>query len=286
MIRLAVLSDIHGNLPALEAVLSDLCHAEVDHIIVAGDVVNWGPFSAEVMERLAAEKCVITRGNNELYLTDWQTPRAPQGWSHFTIPPYTIDQLGKHWMSVISTWPDSLSLRFREAPAIKVAHGTPRSHFEPLTPISTDVEISEMLSGVEETTIILAHTHLALDRQVGSWHILNSGSAGVPLDGNVGTATYMIVEGDDEGWRASLHRVPFDVERLLDAFKTTRFVEQTGIIGQLVVEEFRTARLEVAPFLNWLRACHPGAEPSYALFEQFTSVNKWDYMLPAYQINR
>jgi hypothetical protein len=142
-----------------------------------------------------------------------------------------------------------------------------------------------MLAGVEESTVILAHTHLALDRQVGSWHILNSGSVGVPLDGNVGIATYMIVEGDDQGWRATLHRVPFDVDRLLDAFKTTRFVEQTGIIGQLVVEEFRTARLEVDPFVTWLRTCHPGEEPSQALLEQFATVNKWDYTLPAYRIN-
>ena len=85
------------------------------------DVVNWGPFSAEVMERLSREQCAFIRGNNELYLTDWQTPRAPQNWIHYTVPPFTIAQLGKHWMNVIAAWPDFLSLRFREASAVRVS---------------------------------------------------------------------------------------------------------------------------------------------------------------------
>ena len=109
MTRLAVLADIHSNLPALEAVLDDLSHFTVDKIIVAGDVVNWGAFSSQVMERLAALDCAIIRGNNELYLTEWQTPRMPESWKIFTLPPYTIAQLGDRWMNVISAWPASFT---------------------------------------------------------------------------------------------------------------------------------------------------------------------------------
>ncbi len=109
MTRLAVLADIHSNLPALEAVLDDLAQFNVDRIIVAGDVVNWGAFSSQVMERLAGLDCAFIRGNNELYLTDWQTPRMPASWEIFTLPPYTISATGHRWMNVISTWPDSLT---------------------------------------------------------------------------------------------------------------------------------------------------------------------------------
>ena len=96
MTRLAVLADIHSNLPALEAVLDDLKQFTVDRIIVAGDVVNWGAFSDWVMDRVADEECAVIRGNNELYLTEWQTPRMPESWKIFTLPPYTLAQLGKH----------------------------------------------------------------------------------------------------------------------------------------------------------------------------------------------
>src|SRR3954468_24520311 len=140
MTRLAVLADIHSNLPALEAVLDDLKQFTVDRIIVAGDVVNWGAFSRQVMERLADLDCAFIRGNNELYLTDWQTPRMPKSWEIFTLPPYTLAQLGNRWMNVISTWPDSLSLRFRDAPAIQVVHGSPRSPFEAMLPTASAAE--------------------------------------------------------------------------------------------------------------------------------------------------
>ena len=79
---LAVLSDLHGNLPALEAVLADLAQFQVDQAIVAGDVINWGPFSAQVMERVTAGGWAVIRGNNEFYLLDYDTPRAPAAWSN------------------------------------------------------------------------------------------------------------------------------------------------------------------------------------------------------------
>ncbi len=283
MTRLAVLSDIHSNLPALEAVLDDLAPFKVDQIIVAGDVVNWGAFSRQVMERLADLKCAVIRGNNELYLTDWNTPRAPQHWQIFTLPPYTIAQLGNDWMNVISAWPDSLSLRFRDAPAIKVVHGSPRSAFESIFPISTDAEIGTMLADVQETTVIAAHSHLALDRQVGNWHILNAGSVGNPLDGNM-SASYMLLESQDNGWKATLRRVAFDTQRVLDEFERTHFVEQCGVVGHLVLEEYRSARLEVLPFLEWWRKSCPDEPQSMALLEPFSRVNKRDYMPLAYQV--
>ena len=71
MTQLAILSDIHGNLPALDAVLNDLAQFKVDQVVVAGDVINWGPFSAQVMERVTREGWPALRGNTEFYLLDY-----------------------------------------------------------------------------------------------------------------------------------------------------------------------------------------------------------------------
>ena len=264
MVRLALLSDIHSNLPALEAVLDDFKACKPDKIIVAGDAVNAGPFSAQVVERLLNEKCVVIRGNNELYLTDWQNARMPDSWRHYTVPPYTLAQLGPDLLNVIAAWPDRLSLRFPGAAAVRVVHGSPRGPFEPMSPITPDDDLTLMLESVEEQTVLAAHTHLTMDRQVGGWHLLNPGAVGNPLDGDL-RASYMIVEGDANGWRGVLRKVTFDTERVYREFERTGFVEQTGVIGHLIVKEYHTAQMEVSPFLEWHRAVCPEEPVTMAL---------------------
>ncbi|MEW5985395.1 MAG: metallophosphoesterase family protein [Chloroflexota bacterium] len=287
MTTLAVLSDIHGNLPALAAVLEDLRPFKVDHVVVAGDVINWGPFSAQVMERVVQEGWAVIRGNNEYYLLDYGTPRAPAAWqdtSQFPIPRWLHQQLDGRWRTVIAAWPDTLSLRFPDAPPIRVVHGSPRSNTEPIFPAHRDEEIEQMLSGVEETVIIAAHSHLRLERRVGRWHILNAGTVGVPLDG-VRVATYMLLEGDERGWRPRWRAAPFDPGPLFQEFARQRFVEQCGVVGQLIIEEFRTARLHLHPFVHWRLACCPAEPITPALLERYTRVNPWDYTPLAYHLN-
>jgi len=284
MTRLAILSDIHGNLPALEAVLRDLSAFSVDQIVVAGDVLNWGPFTNPVMERLAALGCAVIRGNNELYLTDFDTPRAPAHWQRYTIVPWTLKHLDQRWHNVIATWPDTLTLRFRDAPPVRIVHGSPHSAFEPIYPQSTDAAIAAMLDGVEETTVIAAHTHLPLDRQVGRWHIVNPGSVGVPLQGVRG-ANYIVLDGNTQGWQAAFRHVDYDYTPLFAEFERTGFVEACGVAGYLAVEEFRTAQVQVDPFNRWHRLTCPNEPETMALLQVFTSVDKWAHTAPAYRLN-
>jgi len=70
MTKLAILSDIHGNLPALEAVISDMENFEVDHVIVPGDVISFGPFSRQTAELVTEKGWPVIRGNNEFFLID------------------------------------------------------------------------------------------------------------------------------------------------------------------------------------------------------------------------
>jgi Icc-related predicted phosphoesterase len=131
MTRIALLSDIHGNMTALDAVLEDLSAFSVDRIVVAGDVVNWGPHNVEVMQRIVDEGWAVIRGNQELYMLDQDTVRAPAEWQSFTISRWTRRQLGPRWLSVMAAWPDVLTLRFRDAPTLRVVHGSPRSRGHP-----------------------------------------------------------------------------------------------------------------------------------------------------------
>ncbi len=287
MTRLAILADLHGNLPALEAVLQDLSQFRVDHVIVVGDMVNWGPFSAQVLERVTREGWAVVRGNAEFYLLDYSTPRAPAEWddrSLFPLLPWLYRQLNGRWHNVIAAWPDTLSLRFPDAPPMRVFHGSPRSPQEPIYMISTPAEIEAMLAGIGETTVVAAHTHLAMERRVGRWHILNPGSVGGPADGDW-TASYMLLEGHEEGWRPTFRRVHFDYEPIWKEFERQRFVDECGLIGHLVVQEFKTARLQLIPFLLWREAGCPNAPLRVELLDEFAKVNRWDYTPLAYHVN-
>jgi predicted phosphodiesterase len=286
MTTLAILADIHGNMPALEAVIQDLRQVAVDHVVVAGDCINWGPFSQEVVERVTREGWAVIRGNNEFYLLDYETRRAPPAWntlSDFPVLPWLHDQLHGRWQNTIAAWADTLQLRHADAPPIRVVHGSPRSAWEAMHPTDTDETLAPMLAGVSESVLIAAHTHLAMDRRVNSTRILNPGAVGLPLDGQVALARYMLLDPVDDQWYATFCSVPFDLARVLDELARQRFVERCGVVGQLIVEEFQTARLRLYPFLQW-RARHlPGAPLTPDLLARFTEVDASDYRPPAYR---
>lgn len=298
MTRLAILADLHGNLPALEAVLADLAQFAVDQVIVAGDVVNWGPFSAQVTARVIAEGWPVIRGNNEYYLLDHETPRARPEWadrSQWGMLDWLRAQLAGRWHTAIAAWPDSLSLRYPDAPPIRVVHGSPRGNAESLYPNAPAAELAAHLAGVSEPVVIAAHTHLPMQRRVpgrlaasdhgvapGEWQLLNPGSVGAPLDGRH-RARYLLLDGGADGWRPAFRSVPIDPARVLEEFERQGFAAQCGLVAHFVMAEFRRARIELLPFLHWRRANCPEAPFTPALLEAYASADPRAYVPEPYQ---
>ena len=286
MTRLALLADIHGNLPALEAVLARVDAQAVDRIVVAGDLINWGPFSAAVLERVEERGCVVIRGNNEYYLLEYGTARMPAHWSDYELLPWLFGQLGERWRREVACWPDELSLRFADAPALRVVHGAPGDHLRSLHPLLPEAELVALLEGVEEPWVAAAHSHLPLQRRAGRWQVINPGSVGVPLDGRPGIARYALLQGGPAGWRVEPQCVHYDPAPLFAEFGRQRFVEQYGITAQLVVEEFRQARLQVHSFNQWRRRHCPGSPLDGEALAQFRAADIWQFTPPEYHIGR
>ncbi|MCY3574755.1 MAG: metallophosphoesterase family protein [Chloroflexi bacterium] len=284
MIRLAALADIHGNLPALEAVIADMQRFAVQQVIVAGDSVNWGPFSREALEIITQRRWAAVRGNNEFYALDYDTDRAPVHWSSFTLPPILREQLGQGGIKLLACQPDSLSLRFPDAPPLRVVHGIPGNPWQAIFPQTSANTVATWLEGVEESTVLCAHSHIALERHVGRWHIFNPGSVGVPLDGEK-TASYMIIAGDERGWQLLAHRrVRYDMQPIFAAFAGMEFAERGGNVARLAIEEFRSARLRVYPYLRWKQVHYPQAPDSPALLREFREIaDTRPYLPPEYR---
>ena len=233
-----------------------------------------------MLEIISNRGWAAIRGNNEYYALDFGTCRAPKHWSSFTLPPYLREQLGNTWLNVMACQPDTLSLRFPDSPPIRVFHGIPDDPFVSINPLSKPRETDSWLKHVKEETIIAAHSHIAMERQMGSWQIFNPGSIGVPLDGD-SSASYMILRGARHGWELEQHRrVPFDSATFLAEFERQQFVEQCGVTARLIIEEFLTARLRVHPWQAWKRRYHPDIQDSFELLEEFLALEDVSEFIP------
>jgi predicted phosphodiesterase len=280
--RLAILADLHGNLPALRAVVADARAAGAEQIVLAGDVANYGPFSSEVLATITAERWPVIRGNGEMYLTDYGTPRADPRWTRpgpTTLASWCYTRTDPALRAMVAAWPDTLCLRYPDGPPVRVVHGSPRSAYEALSSQASDDEIAECIAGVEEETIVFAHIHEVVDRRVGRWRLINPGSAGVPEDGDT-RAQYALLDARGDGWEPEFRRVAYDVGETIAAYERQGFVEEVGPMAEMVLRELRLAEPHIGPFLRWRHAEHPRRLATLADLEQLTDAVRARYTPP------
>lgn len=286
MTTLAILSDIHGNLPALEAVLKDMAQYRVDQVIVAGDSIL-GPFSEQVVEYIVEKSWMVIQGNYESYLLNYDNPRTITEWGNtfeYPIPAWLNHLMSVSMKAVIALWPDVLHLKYQDALPLLISHGSPRNKWESIYPTLSDGEIEAIFASVDENIVITGHTHLILDRRVNRWHIYNPGSVGAPLDGLM-AASYILLKDDEDGWQSVFRRAAFDVGPLLREFERQGFIETCGVVGSLLFESFKTARPQ-GGFLCWRKEHYPDVPLSQEMLNEYLSTCKWwEYTHPAYRVN-
>lgn len=230
----------------------------------------------------------VIRGNNEIYITDYGTDRARSEWSdptQFSLLHWTMEGIPVRLRMAISAWPDQILLRYPDAPPVLVAHGSPRSPFEGMTPTASEESLAQMLPGVEQSTVIVGHTHTAMNRTVGRWRVLNPGSVGLPLDGNR-KAGYMLLKARDGDWHAEHRRVAYDYDRVFAELDRQRMVERCGVVGELVYEEAKLARTRLVPFLHWRRATCPDAPIDRDLLARFREEDVWAWTSDHFKLSR
>lgn len=196
--RIAVISDVHGNLPALQAVLDDI---RADEILCAGDLVGYNPYPSEVIEVIRTNEIPCVMGNHDEAVvtgeTSWFNPFA--SYAIF----WTRRILRSDEIRFLSELPFSIK---RED--LAVFHGSPWSNKEYIYEWSPLEEIAE---SVEERITVLGHTHVPFIREIGSKIIANAGSVGQPRDGDP-RACYLVIS--EEGME--MRRVKYNVEEVYE----------------------------------------------------------------------
>ena len=213
--RVAALYDIHGNLPALEAVLAEVEAAAPDLVVVGGDV-GPGPMVDEVLDRLAAfgDRARYVMGNGDRELVS-----AADGEGYGRDTPWALTA----WCAERLT-PDHRDLLAGFEPVVRVdsmlfCHGSPRSDTEIITAVSPEVRLAPMFEGVDEDVVVCGHTHHQFDREVLGKRLLNAGSIGMPYEDE--PAAYWLLLGPEP----ELRRTDYDIDAAAARLRAAGFAD-------------------------------------------------------------
>jgi diadenosine tetraphosphatase ApaH/serine/threonine PP2A family protein phosphatase len=186
---IALLYDVHGNLPALDAVLADASGADVTGYVIGGDVALFGAFPAETVERLERlRNARWLRGNGERWTAN-PSDLAPDHPMQGGIAA-AREALGTTVVDELGALPESLDL----GDGTRAWHGSPKSDVESFMP-QPDEHDDALLDGVTDRRLIFGHTHLPFQRTHGDVQLVNPGSVGMPLDGDR-RAAYALLHPD------------------------------------------------------------------------------------------
>ncbi len=274
--RLALLADIHGNLPALQAAMTELERLQPDYVLLDGDLINATPFSAQVIDLIRPLGWTVVRGNHEFYYLDFVCGRAP---SDHTDPTrwgqlhWLVEHLTSQRGAYLAMLPDDLTIHLPCEQSIRMTHGVPGRNRIGFQPIHSDATIAAELKDVSERTFISAHSHQQIDRLVvrntnnadrrnesdrtSLCHVINPGSIGLPLNGDT-RAQFAVIDSVSEsdipgGWHVNFYRQAYDRRIVLDAFKSTGMLAAGGVMSQLFYWQVVTADHEVVQFMRWSR---------------------------------
>jgi putative phosphoesterase len=181
--RVAALYDIHGNLPALEAVLAEIRREHIDRIVIGGDVVP-GPMPRETIACLRDLDipAQFIRGNGDREIVSWR-----RGVESAAIPePYRemmrwvarqIRDEDEQWLA---SWPETLRLDVPELGDVLFCHATPRNDIDVFTRLTPEDHLRPIFEGVGTRVVVCGHTHMQFDRTIGGVRVVNAGSVGMP----------------------------------------------------------------------------------------------------------
>lgn len=256
-LRLAILADIHGNLPALEAVLADARAQGVDGYIIAGDLLLGAPFPVETLDRLRSLDAWIIQGNNDVYFTRYDTGVAPATWqtrAQWAPLRWGYARLGRDALDYLAALPERLIVTLPGAAPICVIHGSPRAVAEGIVPDAPEIRrkfaqarstnniyVEDALTQIAEPVLVCGHTHIAWKYRHNGRLALNPGAVGGPIDGVVG-AEYALLTWQDDRWTADLRVVEYDVAALLVAYRESGMLVEGGTMVRALMRGIETGQ--------------------------------------------
>lgn len=224
MTRVGLISDIHGNVPALEAVLAELDHERIDGLVCLGDVAV-GPQPLESLALVRSLGCPVAMGNWD----SWFIERTPMAIDPrlIDVSGFWADQLDDGDRATLRSFAPTLELELGGGEPALCFHGSPHSNEELIYSTTPDDALEELL-GERRAVMIGGHTHVQLIRRLPGTLFVNPGSVGLPFSSWPPNETriapwaeYGILEREGEALRVDLRRTSYDVDALLRLSRTS-----------------------------------------------------------------
>ena len=210
--RVAALYDVHGNLPALEAVLADVEAEGVDAIVFGGDIAS-GPFPRETVDLVRSLDAVSIQGNADVRPSE--PPEATWAWEQLSAD--------------AAAWLDALPFSWSADDTLYV-HANPVDLETTVTVWSSDEKLAGLLEGVSESRVVSGHVHMQFDRRVGGVRWIGAGSVGMPYESLPG-AYWTLLEPD----RARRVRTGYDLGAAAAAIRTSGYPQAEELAAENVL---------------------------------------------------
>ena len=221
--KIAVISDIHGNIYALMKVLEDIDNQDVDTIICLGDLVGYGPHPNEVVATIRRRKILCIKGNYDASVVDNAFSYIRDTSVNSFSLPWTVNELRASNRYFLSSLPNSINLNF-EGKALSFVHGSPRSINEYMK--DDEALLTEIINEFNGDILVCAHTHLPFVKKIANKLLINDGSVGKPKIGRP-NPTYAIIElYEGMSPKAEIREIEYDYHKTIKDMEINKFPSQ------------------------------------------------------------
>ena len=230
--RTAVLYDIHGNLPALEAVLAEVEKEEAGCVIVGGDVVP-GPMPNETMARLRSltipTRFIQGNGEREVLAARAGTESSAIPESFRESMRWNARQLSVETAEWLASWPKLLHYEVDGLGKVLFCHATPRNDTDVVTKLTPQEQLQPLLKGLGVTLVICGHSHMQFDRTIGDVRLVNAGSVGMPF---AAPGAYWLMLGP----KIELRRTSYDLGEAAKRIRATAYPQAEEFAAKNVLQ--------------------------------------------------
>jgi predicted phosphodiesterase len=239
-VRVAVLNDVHANLPALEAALEEVRQAHVDLIVFGGDVIP-GPMVRESLSRVLHldTPTQFIHGNGELAalaqieapdpsaVTYWGTTGgAPLPEPFRDVIRWTARKVQPDYTRVLASWPRTVRVEVQGLGSVLFCHATPHSETDAFTRLTPEDVLLPVFEGLGVSLVVCGHTHMQFDRMIGSTRVVNSGSVGMPF-GRTGADWLLLGPG------VELRNTSYDLTDAAEQIRATDYPQAESLANSL-----------------------------------------------------
>jgi putative phosphoesterase len=241
--KFAVLSDVHGNLPALKAVLDCVDAIAPDAVLVAGDLIG-GPDFNETTALLKDLGSLMVPGNMDLDLLKFLDgdfspgKRASQQWGFMR---WQAKNAARETIELLRALPVNRQISLEGVPPILVVHGSPRNPYESLFPDRELERLHSAVDGLPQSVLVCGHIHVQWSRRVSGKLLLNPGAVSASLQGDA-LSRFTILRYEEESWRVEPQAVAYDVGALRDRYRDSGLLDAGGVLSKAILMACETGK--------------------------------------------